>query len=203
MSIDSFDLSSTERTRFDDGDYIYELHNQNGKLIIDIRSNNSRIRKAKPINITVPDTIDYSINLHQCFYDHRYLDDISALGSFDTRHVTDMSEMFYDCRKLKDCNALSSWDVSKVMNMSDMFYCTTYRNEDLRQLSNWNVHEHCVLSGFRSQGIGFYQRGTNSPIINSIFWNHRNLYPDEAARIRDTSPQWLLDRDAAQRNRRT
>ncbi len=231
MSQACFDLSSRKRTSFDDGNYVYELYNRDGKLMIDIRSNNSRIRKAKPIEITVPDTIDYCINLYRCFLNHRHLDDISALRSLDTSHVTNMGEMFRGCRKLRDYNALSSWDVSNVATMAGMFHgcyklrdysvlsswdvsnvidmcwmfynCAFNHDDDLRPLSNWNVHEECVLSGFRSNELSFYRRGENSPIIDLPAWNNRNIYPREADRIRDTSPQWLLDRDAAQRERHT
>ena len=142
-----FDLSSTERTRFDDGNYVYELHNHEGKLIIDIHSMCSTIQKAKLININVPDTIDYCINLHRCFYNHHELSDLSALKSFDTSHVVDMSEMFYGCRALTDCDSLSSWDVSNVTDMSYMFYCC-HMFLDFSAIESWNISSKCELYKF-------------------------------------------------------
>lgn len=158
-----FDLSSTERTRFDDDNYIYELHNHEGKLIIDIRSMCSTIQKAKPMKINVPDTIDYCINLHQCFYNHHELNDLSALKSFDTSHVVDMSEMFYGCHNLTDCDSLSSWDVSNVTDMSEMFYCC-HIFLDFSAIEAWNISSNCVLHKF-------YQNICNpSPIYVAEFW---------------------------------
>ena len=100
MSINSFDLSSTDATQFSDGNYVYIFRNQGERLIIKIRSSHRMARKAKPIKITVPDTIEYYIDLSKCFYRHSALTDISALKSFDSSKVVNMSEMFSGCHKL-------------------------------------------------------------------------------------------------------
>lgn len=195
MSQELFDLSATERKRFDDGNYIYELHKQGGKLIIDIRSMHSMCRKAKPIKITVPDTIDYCINLSRCFYRHHSLTDISALSSFDTSKVVNMSEMFIGCRKLASVEPLSEWDVSNVWDMSGMFFdCQSL--DRLTDLSNWNVNKDCILEAFYAKRVQFYQpigKPPIGPIISTLGWDIRRK-SDLIKRLNDNFPRWLINR---------
>ena len=189
-----FNLSSTERTRFDDGNYIYELHNHEGKLMIDIRSMRSMIRKAKPINITVPSNLNYYIDLSRCFYNHEQLIDISELSSFDTSRVVNMEEMFSRCRKLASIEPLSDWDVSNVWDMTGTFHAC-WRLSDLTCLSNWNVREDCILRGFYSNRGPFLE--PNGPIIWLDGLGIRNNKTSIERYLQAHFPQWLIDRHKA------
>ena len=193
MSITVFDPLSFKDTNFDDGNYVYDLHNQGNRLIIHIRSMRLMCQKAKPIKISIPDTIDYYIDLSECFYDHGQLVDISALSSFDSSHVVNMSNMFSRCRKLESIEPLSNWDVSNVWDMTGTFN-TCQRLYDLTCLSNWKVRDDCVLEAFYSiynpnlepigpiiglTGLGLYNRVGVNRYLQTHF------------------PQWLIDRHNA------
>ena len=189
-----FDLSSHERTRFDDGNYVYELYNDGGKLIIAIRSMHSMCRKAKPIKITIPDTIDYYINLSKCFYNHGQLTDISALSSFDTSRVVNMEEMFSRCRSLVSIEPLSDWDVSNVWDMTGTFNAC-WRLSDLKCLSNWKVRDDCILRGFYSSRGPFLE--STGPIIGLDGLGIRNNKTSIDKYLQAHFPQWLIDRHKA------
>lgn len=198
MSQQFFDLSSFEYKRFDDGNYVYDLHNDGGKLIIDIRSMHSMCRKAKPIKITVPDTINYYINLSRCFYRHNSLTDISALKSFDTSRVVNMSEMFSGCHKLTSIDALSEWDVTNVWDMSGMFFdCQSL--DRLTELSEWNVSMDCILEAFYAKRVQFYQpigKPPIGPIISMLGWEIKRK-ADINCLLNNNFPQWSIDRHKA------
>ena len=193
-----FNLSSSEYKRFDDGNYVYDLHNQGGKLIISIRSMHARCWKAKPIKITVPDAIDYCIDLSRCFYRHTALSDISALTSFNSSKVVNMSEMFSGCRKLISVESLSEWDVSNVWDMSGMFYdCQSLYQ--LTELSDWNVNKDCILEAFYARRVQFYQpigKSPIGPIISTLGLDIRQIINIDRF-LNDNFPQWLIDRHKA------
>ncbi len=194
MSADSFDLSSTGITRFDDGNYVYDLHNEANRLIIHIRSRHSMIRKAKPIKITVPSSIDYYIDLSRCFYNHKQLVDISELSSFDTTRVVNMTEMFSRCRNLASIKPLSNWVVSNVWDMTGTFHdCRELT--DLKCLSNWKVRDDCVLEAFYSNRGRFLE--PTGPIIRFDGLGIRNNRASIDKYLRAHFPQWLIDRHNA------
>lgn len=194
MSQLSFDLSSSERTRFDDGNYVYELYNQGNRLIIHIRSMHSMCRKAKPIKISIPDAIDYYINLSKCFYNHGQLVDISALSSFDTSRVVNIEEMFSRCRSLTSIEPISNWDVSNIWDMTGTFNICP-KLTDLTCLSNWKVSDDCVLEAFYSICSPYLI--PTGPIIGldglGIRYNQANIDKYLQAHF----PQWLIDRHKA------
>lgn len=175
MSQEFFDLSSTKSKRFNDDNYSYELYNQEGKLVIYIHSTRRLCRKAKPININIPDTIDYNINLLYCFSNHQALTDISALKSLDTSRVIGMSEMFYNCVRLKDLTPISSWDVSNVKDMSGMF-SRCRRITTLQPLERWNPPIDVRLRLFYTDTIyGSNFRINYPPRAPSIFTERRPI----------------------------
>jgi surface protein len=193
-SINSFDLSSTDATQFSDSSYVYIFRNQGGKIIIKIRSMHLMCRKAKPIKISIPDTIDYYIDLSECFYDHTQLIDISALSFFDTTRVVNMSEMFSRCRKLASIEPLSNWDVSNVWDMTGAFNAC-WRLTDLKCLSNWKVRDDCILEGFYSNRGQFLE--PSGPIIGLDRLGIRNNRTRIDRYLQDHFPQWLIDRHKA------
>ena len=195
MSIDSFDLSSRDATQFSDGNYVYILRNEGNRLNIRIRSQHSMIRKAKPIKITVPDTIDYYIDLSRCFYRHNSLMDISALKSFDSSKVVNMSEMFSGCRKLSSVKSLSNWNVSNVWDMSGMFFdCQSLGL--LTDLSEWNVNKECILEAFYAKYVRVHQpigKPPIGPIISMLGWEIKQK-SDIIRVLNNNFPKWLIDR---------
>ena len=194
MSQEFFDLSTTEYKRFDDGNYIYDLHNESNRLIIHIRSMHSMCRKAKPIKITVPSDINYYIDLSRCFYNHGQLIDISALSSFDTTHVINMTEMFSRCRNLASIEPLSNWDISNVWDMTGTFHAC-WRLTDLKCLSDWKVRDDCILEGFYSNRGPFLE--STGPIIGLNGLGIRNRKSDIDLYLQSHFPQWLIDRHKA------
>ena len=192
-----FNLSSSEYKRFDDGNYVYDLHNQGGKLIISIRSMHARCWKAKPIKITVPDAIDYCIDLSRCFYRHTALSDISALTSFNSSKVVNMSEMFSGCRKLISVESLSEWDVSNVWDMTGTFNACQ-RLFNLTCLSKWNVRDDCVLEAFYS--IHNPNLEPVGRIIGLAGLSSRIIRYDRSSidkYLQAHFPQWLINRHKA------
>ena len=194
MSELSFDLSSPVHRSFNDGNYVYELHNQGNRLIIHIRSMHMMCRKAKPIKITVPDTIDYYIDLSKCFKDHRQLIDISALSSFDASRVANMSNMFSRCLKLASVEPISDWDVSNVWDMTGTFHAC-WSLYDLTCLSNWKVRDDCVLEAFYSTRGPYFEA-----VGRIIELAELNIRYDQASierYLQTHFPQWLIDRHKA------
>ena len=127
--------------------YSYELTSEANVLYIKVRSRNRRIRKARPIEISIPDGIEYWIDLSYCFYHNTRLSDITALSSLDTSRVISMRGMFGRCYNLTDLSPLSNWDVSNVDNLTGMFYgCKRLR--DLSPLSRWNITNERRVYGF-------------------------------------------------------
>lgn len=194
MRKESFDLSSSEYKRFDDGDYVYDLHNEADRLIIHIRSMHSMIRKAKPINISVPDNLNYYIDLSRCFYKHKHLIDLSELSSFDTSRVVNMTETFSLCNKLVSLEPLSNWDVSNVWEMSGTFHAC-WRLTDLKCLSGWKVRDDCILEAFYSNRGPFIE--PVGPIIGLDGLGIRNNRTAIDRYLQAHFPQWLIDRHKA------
>lgn len=65
------------------------------------------------------------------------IEDVAALGSWDTSGVTDMSGMFQFCLSLKDATAIGSWDTSNVTSIGGMFeWCTKLTTVDMH---NWDT----------------------------------------------------------------
>ena len=196
MHKESFDLSTTEYKRFDDGNYVYDLHNEADRLIIHIRSMHSMCRKAKPIKISVPDNLNYYIDLSRCFYNHGQLIDISELSSFDTTRVVNMTEMFSRCRNLASLEPLSNWDVSNVWDMTGTFHAC-WRLTDLKCLSNWKVRDDCILEAFYSNRGPFLD--PTGPIIRLDGLGIRNNRTAIDRYLQTHFPQWLIDRHKARR----
>ena len=162
-TIQHIDLSTfTGPLMLSDDWYTYTLHMDQDRLMIDVKcsAQNQWITKARAINISVPDGIDYAINLQRCFKGYEGIRDISELSSIDSSKIINTEEMFSGLWILKDLSPLSSWDVSNVHNMSGMFWSCN-KLTDLTPLSSWKVPDDCVLSGFYSRwGSGYY---TNCP----------------------------------------
>ena len=139
--------------------YAYTLHMDQNRLSIDVRCNaaNRNITKARPINISVPDGIDYALNFYRCFLGYESIRVISELSSIDSSKIISTELMFAGLRDLTDISPLLSWwDMSNVRNMSGMFWgCEALT--DLTLLSSWQVSDDCNLSGFYScYGHGDY-----------------------------------------------
>lgn len=127
---------SIEPLEFDDRYYSYDVTLEASVLHIRVHSRNRRIRKARPIEISVPEGIEYWIDLSYCFHRNKRLTDITALSSLDISRVQSMKGMFSQCHNLTDLSPLSNWDVSSVRDLSGMFYgCKRLR--DLSPLSQW------------------------------------------------------------------
>ncbi len=127
---------SIEPLEFDDRYYSYEVTSEANVLYIHVRSRNHMIRKARPIEISVPEGIEYWISLTSCFCYNTRLSDITALSSLDASRVRSMRGMFRRCYNLTDLSPLSNWDVSNVDDLTGMFYgCKRLR--DLSPLSQW------------------------------------------------------------------
>lgn len=194
MSQLSFDLSSPEYKRFDDGNYVYDLHNQGNRLIIHIRSMHLMCRKAKPIKLSVPDTIDYYIDLSKCFYNHGQLIDISALSSFDTSRVVKIEEMFSGCRKLASIEPLSDWDVSNVWDMTGTFNACS-KLTDLTCLSKWKVSNDCILEAFYSICSPYLIPTGHIIRLDGLGIRYTQAGIDKY--LQAHFPQWLIDRHNA------
>ena len=76
----------------------------------------------------------------------RTLTDLSALSSWDTSSVTNMSYMFYTARALTDLSALSSWDTSSVTNMSYMFQYASALT-DASAIDDWDIRAVIATAG--------------------------------------------------------
>ena len=63
-----------------------------------------------------------------------YLD----LSSFNTKHVTDMSQMFYYCKNLTILN-IPNFNTKNVLNTEQMFYKCPYKNFLLNQTMDNSV----------------------------------------------------------------
>ena len=197
MSQAYFDLSSPDATQFGDGNYVYIFRNEGNRLIIHILSQRSMIRKAKPIKISVPDTIDYYIDLSRCFYNHGQLIDISALSSFDTSRVVNMTEMFSRCHKLASIEPISDWNVSNVWDMTGTFNACQ-RLFNLTCLSNWNVRDDCILEAFYS--IHNPNLEPIGRIIGLAGLSSRIIRYDRSSidkYLQAHFPQWLINRHKA------
>ena len=154
------------------------------------------IRKAKPIKISIPDTINYYIDLTRCFYNHGQLIDISELSSFDTTRVVNMTEMFSRCRNLASLEPLSNWDVSNAWDMTGTFHAC-WRLTDLKCLSNWKVRDDCILEAFYSNRGPFLD--PTGPIIRLDGLGIRNNRTAIDRYMQAHFPQWLIDRHKARR----
>ena len=186
-AIPSIDLSTfTGPLTLSDDCYTYTLRMDQNRLVIDVKcsARNRWITKARAINISVPDGIDYAINLQGCFNDHQAIRDISELSSIDSSKIINTEGMFSRSWYLKDLSPLSSWDVSNIHNMSGMFWICNGLT-DLTPLSSWKVPDDCNLSGFYSrQGIG--NTYTNRPPLP---WGElRTRYN------RQLVPEWLVEK---------
>ena len=147
------DLSNfTEPLTLSDDWYIYTLYMDENRLIIHVkcRAQNMNITKARPINISIPDGIDYALNFQECFDGYHCISDISVLSSIDSSKIISTELMFCSVWNLRDLSPLSSWDVSNIHNMSGMFWGCE-RLLDLTPLSSWNVPDDCILMGFYSR----------------------------------------------------
>ena len=68
----------------------------------------------------------------------KYLQDISALESWNVSNGRNFSSMFRSCPSLQNINALESWNVSNGTDFSWMFdSCTSL--QDISALEDWNV----------------------------------------------------------------
>ncbi len=162
------------------------------RLTIDVKcsAQNQWINKARAINISIPDGIDYAINLQRCFEGYQGIRDISELSSIDSSKIISTEAMFSGSWYLRDLSPLSSWDVSNIHNMSGMFWICN-KLTDLTPLSSWKVPDDCNLSGFYSRwGIGITH--TNRPPLP---WGEpRTRY------IRHLIPDWLVEKHMDQRH---
>lgn len=166
--------------------YIYTLHMEQNRLTIDIKcsARNQWINKARAINISIPDGIDYAMNFRRCFEGYHEIRDITELSLIDSSKIICTELMFTGLWNLKDISPLSSWDVSNIHNMSGMFWrCNKLMN--LTPLSSWNVPDDCILSGFYSRW-GNGNSHTNRPPLP---WEepHRRY-------IRRLIPDWLIEK---------
>ena len=150
--------------------------------MIDVKcsAENRYIIKARPINISVPDGIDYAINFQQCFYGYHCISDISALSLIDSSKIISTELMFHDLWNLKDISPLSSWDVSNIHNMSGMFWSCS-RLTDLTPLSSWKVLNDCIIFGFYSRWGDSNGYLANPPLP----WEERH---------RRLVPEWLIEK---------
>jgi hypothetical protein len=156
------------------------------RLMIDVKcsARDRHIIKARPINISIPDVIDYAINFQRCFDGYHHIMDIHDLSSVDSSKIICTELMFSEVWDLRDISPLSSWDMSNVHNMSGMFWeCMDL--EDLTPLSQWKIQDECILSGFHSQWGGD-DGYTNSPPLT---WGDVNI-----KRSRSLIPAWLLEK---------
>lgn len=166
--------------------YTYTLHMDQNRLMINVKCNaqDRHISKARPINISIPDWIDYAINLQRCFEGYHSIMDISALSSIDSSKIVCTELMCHGLWHLKDISPLSSWDVSNNHNMSGMFWeCIDLK--DLTPISSWKIHDECVLSGFYSRW-GHTDDYTNRPPLP---WGDVNI-----KRSRLAIPAWLVEK---------
>ena len=186
-TVPHIDLSNfTEPLILSDKWYEYTLYMNENRLMIHVKCNarNSHITKARPINISIPDGIDYALDFKWCFAGHRHIRDISALSSIDSSKIISTQLMFHGLWNLKDLSPLSSWDVSNIHNMSGMFWgCMDLT--DLTPLSSWNLPEDCNLTGFYSRW-GYIADYPNQPPLP---WREQHRRYN-----RQLAPQWLIER---------
>ena len=77
-------------------------------------------------------------NSSWAFFRNTALADISALSSWNTSSVTNMSSMFHGATALMSIDALASWNISSVTDMSTMFSgATSLTNID--GAANWDT----------------------------------------------------------------
>ena len=148
MPITTIEFNETNRTAtYNDGHYRYTLIANRDRIMILIQSSSRRIKKAKPINIQIPDEFEYNLDLSACFTDHEYLRDISALSSIDSSKIISTEMMFRNCRNLTDISPLSSWNTINILSMEGMFYdCGKLHRFD--PLNSWKISEYCLTNGF-------------------------------------------------------
>ena len=166
--------------------YEYTLHMDHNRLKIDVKcsARNRYITKARAINISIPDGIDYAINFQRCFEGYRSIRDLSELSSIDSSKIICTELMFAGLWSLKDISPLSSWDVSNIHNMSGMFWkCNELIN--LTPLSSWEVPEDCNLSGFYSRW-GHNDGYTDRPPLP---WGEPNRRYN-----RQLAPEWIIEK---------
>lgn len=154
------DLSTfTGPLTLSDNWYAYTLHMDRNRLTIDVRciAENMYISKARAVDISIPDGIDYAINFQRCFVGYGHIHDISELeSSVDSSKIISTELMFAGLHNLTNISPLSSWNVSNVHNMSGMFWCCDSLI-DLNPLYSWKVQDDCDLLGFYSRyGYGDY-----------------------------------------------
>ena len=186
------DLSNfTEPLTLSDDWYTYTLHMDQNHLTIDVKcsAENVWINKARAITISVPDGIDYAINLQECFTDYHHIRDISALSSIDSSKIISTELMFAGLWYLKDISPLSSWDVSNIHNMSGMF-CGCRNLMDLTPLSSWKVTDDCILTSFYSR-YGRLNHANHPPLP----WEEPNRRHNEPS-----VPEWLVVKHMNHRN---
>mmetsp|Transcript_55813 Transcript_55813/g.63329 ORF Transcript_55813/g.63329 Transcript_55813/m.63329 type:complete len:126 (+) Transcript_55813:136-513(+) len=75
-----------------------------------------------------------------------------AIGSWDTRSVTDMHGMFFGCYAFDQ--DIGGWDTSSVTDMEVMFYECHHFNQDL---SEWDTHRVSTMQGMFEEAASFHQ----------------------------------------------
>ena len=128
------------------------------------------IRKAEPINITVPPGIDYALDLSDCFAHCTDLEDISELASIDSTKIIKLNNTFRRCHRLYDLTALANWDVSNVTDMFGIFYCCSSLTT-LQPLEQWNPPDSCNIRLFYSNFVynGDMSNDASKPVIYELF----------------------------------
>ena len=115
-------------------------------------------------------------NMGNMFSSFRALSDISALASWDTSGVTDMSWMFDGAVSIPDLSPLASWDTSNVTNM-----CGTFRS--LTLITNVDA-----LRTIRHDGKDYVSWDTsNVTSMHAMFSSVRSLTDISALASWDTS----------------
>ena len=109
---------------------------------------------------------DVYMNAISCYAFYRYsaLTDISALSSWNTSSVTNMSHMFEDADALTDIDALANWDTSSVTNMSNMFYNADALT-DVDGATNWDTSSVTNMSNM------FYNADAFTDIDGASNWD--------------------------------
>ena len=107
-------------------------------------------------------------NSSYAFYSNRALSDLSALASWNTSNVTDMSYMFSYAYSLTDISALARWNTSNVTNMSNMFYNATSLT-NISALASWNT------SNVTDMSYMFYAAYSLTDISALASWNTSNV----------------------------
>ena len=103
------------------------------------------------------------------------------LGDIDTSKITDMSNLFSFTNR-KDFSGIETWDTSHVTNMSEMFYAAESFNADISRWNTSNVRNMSAMFQFAfsfNQPIGNWdvskveymnEMFNNSEIINIPDW---------------------------------